>query len=304
MAMLIKDLPTEVLLHMLSFLHILTIERLAKTFTHPLTDLCLPILEPMLKKRREKARFLARFGMISNIGTDDIIPFLMAKKCRDALHLTPLDRLRNGREIADAMDTLVLRGDFNWMKPLNAVMTGRMNRLFERSPPMEDSTYDDLLKATKLAGVTLPPIFLKFIRDPELMKRVYTYRTDAGFRFQEPLLVEDQGGYFLPFFYDHREQRSLTGLWLEPGEDGHYCVLTQVKPDLGPTQRFFGPPPEKKEARYRPNWECWLEETDFEAFLLNLYYAKWMPEMRISRAEPSDELRHFIKEIYIRKPRD
>ncbi|CAG9988863.1 unnamed protein product [Clonostachys byssicola] len=204
---MVKDLPMEVLLHMLSFLHILTIERVAKTFTHPLTDLCLPILEPVLQKRREKARFIARFGMISNISTDDTVSYLNTSKCRLPIQISLKATVRSQPEIADALDTLVLRGDLGWLKPLNPAMTSQMNRVFEHSPPTEewDTTYDDLLEAAELAGITIPPIFLKFIRDPELMKRIYTHShtNTMGFRFQEPLLVEDQGGYFLPFYYDN-----------------------------------------------------------------------------------------------------
>ncbi|CAH0046742.1 unnamed protein product, partial [Clonostachys solani] len=185
----------EVLLHILSYLHILTIERLAKTFTHSFTDLCLPILEPVLKKRREKARFMARFGMISNIATDDTMALLRTQNCRRALRLSRGTAIRSQLEIADALDTIVLRGDLNWLKPLNAVMSTRMERMFEHEPPTEDTTYDDLLEAAELVGITIPPIFLRFIRDPELMKRIYTHNSGnlMGFILEEPLLVEDQG---------------------------------------------------------------------------------------------------------------
>lgn len=307
---IVKDLPMEVLLHILSFLHILTIERVAKTFTHALTDVCLPILEPVLQKRREKARFIARFGMISNISTDDAVNYLNTSKTRLPLKISLKAVVRSQPEIADALDTLVLRGDLSWLKPLNPEMTSRMNRVFEHSPPTEDwdSTYNDLLKVAELVGITIPPSFLKFIRDPELVKRIWTYShaNRIGFRLQEPLLVEDRGGYFLPFYYDNSQPRAQTGLYFEPGKDGHYCVLSQIKPNAPRGSPVYGPECEKPETRFYPNHECWLEETDFEAFILNMYYTKLLREIRFSgrnpdAPEPPQELKDFLREIYFRK---
>uniref|UniRef100_A0A8H7K208 F-box domain-containing protein n=1 Tax=Bionectria ochroleuca TaxID=29856 RepID=A0A8H7K208_BIOOC len=221
---MIKDLPTEVLLHILSFLHILTIERVAKTFTHTFTDVCLPILEPVLQKRREKARFIARFGMISNISTDDAVNYLNTSKTRLPLQISLKAVVRSQPEIADALDTLVLRGDLSWLKPLNPEMTSRMNRVFEHSPPTEDwdSTYNDLLKAAELVGITIPPIFLKFIRDPGLVKRIWTYShaNRMGFRLQEPLLVEDRGAISFPSTTTTVNRGHRQGCTLSQGRTG------------------------------------------------------------------------------------
>ncbi|CAH0028171.1 unnamed protein product [Clonostachys rhizophaga] len=228
-------LPEELIVEILSDLPYGDLENVAWTLKHPITEISISLLQSVFKSRRDTKRLIERLGPLDThalsglclIDQDDIErpDFLdgLGLSPQTVVKVPPDNRLPN-------LDYMHLCGDFGWLEPL----TGQIAEEAEgnhANPAVRGPSYDELISSADRVGVTLPPAFLKFIRDAELQKRIPAIGDifcleSGGLRKVPKSLDGGVGGYQIEFLFDAQSGYQVH-LYIEPGSDGASCVLME-----------------------------------------------------------------------------
>jgi hypothetical protein len=113
----LQDIPDELIIHMVSFLRVLSVKRLAQTFCKRITYICLPILthRPVSWKENDR-KMMALFGEISNSNEEYIIDMTwnIHEACLGPYSppsAVPVERL-------SVFEYLNYREDLTWLRPV------------------------------------------------------------------------------------------------------------------------------------------------------------------------------------------
>ncbi|VUC26778.1 unnamed protein product [Clonostachys rosea] len=232
-------LPEELIVEILSHLPYGSLENVAWTFSHPLTDIAISLLKSFLKFRREtNARLIDRLGPLetqpySLLRQDELEEpdFLerLGFSPDTVLKLPPSNRLPN-------LDYLHLCGDFKWLKPLTGIIA-KSTTSYYAGPAVRGSAYEDLISSADRVGVTLPPAFVKFFQDEELQRRIPSggdsFWLEPGGLQKVPKSRDGGVGGYKIIFLCAQQESYLASLYIEPGRDGASCVLMEPGPGIG-----------------------------------------------------------------------
>ncbi|CAH0055083.1 unnamed protein product [Clonostachys solani] len=228
-------LPKEVIVEVLSYLSYDTLESLAWTLKHPITEISISLLQPIFKSRRDTKRLIERLGPLQTQSFNALRQdFIEGPEFLECLGLSPqtVVKLPPDSQLPN-LDYLHLCGDFKWLEPLTGILAEITESKYA-GPAVRDSSYDDLISSADRIGVTLPPAFLKFIQDEKLQRRMpsagdYFCLELGGLRKVPKSLDGGVGGYKIIFLSEH-EGAYLFSLYIEPGKKGASCVLQEFRP--------------------------------------------------------------------------
>lgn len=231
----LASFPQEIIFEILSNLPLRTIELVALTLNHPVTEICISLLQPLFKARRTAKRLTKRFGPVIEKPFMSDKPSVKLKKLqskenREALGLSPRDVLEwPSKGWTPDLGYLDLCGDLEWLKPLQPDLAQSMSSYWH-GPAAHLTQYADLITSAERVGVTLPPAFLKFMKSPERQKRIPSSNAaffclgERGLHRVPKSLDGGAGGYLIRILSD-QQACYFIHLYLEPGEHGGHCVL-------------------------------------------------------------------------------
>ncbi|CAG9972484.1 unnamed protein product [Clonostachys byssicola] len=312
-------LPKELILQILRYLSPRTLEVVAHSHNHALTDLCLVLLQPVFKSRRAFKRLKKQFDLVVYEDLPQaMMDGLRSSSGREILALPPQVNLKQPPYPRN-LDYLELSGDLHWLQPPCPSIAKHMAR-YNRGCGIHEAAVADLTASAKRVGVRLPDPFLKFIQDVD--RRDYVVKTDAsrlemdrgGLRKVPKSMDGGVGGYIIAFLAG---MQYRIHLYLEPGEDGGYGLLEERsgfcefcdsdderKADACPRKNRGVTQKDKEEARshglemmsFNPCIDLALLGTDFEAWLATRYYEKWLWFVGMKKSLASPALNEYVRQ--------
>ncbi|KAI1881606.1 hypothetical protein JX265_000432 [Neoarthrinium moseri] len=292
------SLPPELIREILSYLPLQIVEQVALTFTHPITEISIPMIQGRLKARRTLKRLSARFGGLNYEPKVDG-DFLGSQKGRRLLNLSPRDiiKTRPPAQLPD-LSYLNLCGDLNWLKPLGE----RLDAEAEEPPSIVfvGPEFEDMVKSAQQAEVELPPSFLVFIQDAELRRRVLSsnaayFRLGEGGLHKVPESLDGgAGGYMIRILSD-QQGCYFIHLYLEPGKDGAHCLLLTYDDYYS---RYDTDDEDEKNVA-DDDMEVSLVGVDFEEWLANMYYEEMLWYVLHDLGDSCEELEAYVKNVFL-----
>jgi hypothetical protein len=167
----ILRLVNELLLQIISYLRAFEIERLARTFSRRLTDVCLPHLQSRIASARSRRLMMDSFKVkdYEAFYDDDVDDLFHSWGLAETHAFTgpPTDTFVH-------LDHFDLQGDFSWMypTPIEELQTMFPLRMFSRNPPIVTAEQmGGLVSAASKLGVSLPLSFRRSMVDEDLRNR-------------------------------------------------------------------------------------------------------------------------------------
>jgi len=217
---LLVDLPPELINLVCSHLRSFETERVARTFNKCLYPICLPFLAHRLSMQRNAKRMISIFGDVS---------YTLGESQYRNLGF----ELKHGPFTSPTLpnlDYLDLKGDLSWLTPLDD-LTAKAMQHHQQGPAASSTQVDDLVASAERLSLTLPPEFVRFIRNKELQYRIpsssasYFKLSTVGLIKCPASIDGGVGGYLLRFLCD-QQGCGYWVLYLAPGI-GH-CVLSMA----------------------------------------------------------------------------
>ena len=238
--MSLTSLPNELLYDIVSRLHDVEIERLARALNRQLYSICLPLLTHRLTAKRNASRMRSLFGAPYN---RDAPPLAAVSEAS----YKDLDlESKYGPYVSPSstnFDYLDLRGNLSWLVPPAPFVAEQVEQNF-RYYTFPDIRIEELVASAETFGVVIPDSFLSFIRNSELQRRIPTlgwnlFSFDGGRLRQFPTDCSNNiGGYILRFLESYDEKQFLS-LYLDAGRGKGHCGLRSYPdPSIGSGSPF------------------------------------------------------------------
>jgi hypothetical protein len=312
----LQMLPPEILVDILSYLSLRHLEKVALTFSHPLTELSVPRLQPLFHSQRVSRRLFQQFGPLQDgpWPNDTLIKGLGEQRARRILGILPEHTIQMpDRELWQDLDFLPLGEDLKWMKP----MPQSIFSSFDNYGSEHEMNYRELVDSAERLGVTVPAAFLEFFRDQRLMRE--RFRCDDNLRFYLPpgglrkvpkMLDGGVGGYAIDFAGITQDSPLL--LYLEPRREGGYCLLNSFQMYEICDENCQHP----RDVTYTEEEMVELEAQgilpmdqveihldiialDFEKWLAHAYFRRWLYSVLNHGTLSSGGLQQYVKRLYV-----
>lgn len=320
--MSLENLPKELLLMTLDYLPLRSIESLALTLNKSITLTCLPLLKPLFTHRRNTQNLTARFGAFgpkTGIACRIVSCEELSKPtAREALGISKDAKFRHPdwETISEFVEAVNCDEPLSWLGPVDERTATEMQpHLWSYKLMDEEVNY--LKELCKHKGLTLPPGFLKFVTNKELMDRVPS--TTANFFEISPLrkmpaaLDCGAGGYLMRIYSDQLGC-EYWDLYLDPGEDGAHCVLYNemdsgfAEEDINEDMYNCVTEEEIKKAKEEGIIMAPVTHSDispagpsFEEWLALTYFEQWLCFVLEFDSNATEALKEYVRNVRVER---
>lgn len=227
----INSFPKELLLQIISYLNLPTIENLAKTYNYGITPTCLPFIRPLLARRQRFKALVARFGSSSLHHEIDYYDGLVEEAARFGITSMEQEAMQkpSAMRFQQRIEHLLhhFTGTLSWLSaiPLQHDLTPNGSIIEKDYVALTPTEMSDLESSAKALGLVLPPAFIKLFTDADLMQHIpadeYTTLQINGGLHKIPAAADNGAGeYCIPMC---EAPGNYWSLYLFP--DGTHCVL-------------------------------------------------------------------------------